>query len=128
MRERAERERAVLTFRFARAALAPRSAARLGAVLALSIVTLIPARADRLFVGGCTGGRGSLNCAGRLYEEPGDPYVRQVPQPHSDAEKARASEREQKWREHCQPVIRQDRYGVGRYWYAAPGCEFGVSE
>jgi hypothetical protein len=117
----------VLTFRFAGAAVAPRSAWCLGAVVALSVLTSIPARADKLFVGGCTAGRGSLNCVGRL-TEPGDPYVREVPQPHSEADKARAGERDQKWLERCRPVIRQDRYGVGRYGYAAPGCEFGVFE
>jgi hypothetical protein len=117
----------VLTFRCARSALAPRSAACLGAVLALSVMTFIPARADKLFVGGCTGGGGSINCVGVL-TTPGDPYVRAVPQPHSEADKARASERDQKWQERCKPVIKPDRFGVGRYRYAAPGCEFGVFE
>jgi hypothetical protein len=28
----------------------------------------------------------------------------------------------------CRPSVRQDRYGVPRYHYAARGCEFGVIE
>ena len=56
----------------------------------------------------------------------GDPYVRTVPGPHSAEEQARYDARDRKWVEHCRPVIRQDRYGVARYHYAAPGCEFGV--
>jgi hypothetical protein len=31
-----------------------------------------------------------------------------------------------KWEERCRPTIAQDRYGVPRYQYAAPGCEFGI--
>ncbi|ARQ01288.1 hypothetical protein CAK95_20950 [Pseudorhodoplanes sinuspersici] len=34
-------------------------------------------------------------------------------------------ERERKWVEHCKPIVRQDAYGVGRYAYAARGCEYG---
>ena len=33
-----------------------------------------------------------------------------------------------KWLERCNPIVERDRYGVGRLRYAAPGCEFGVSE
>ena len=54
-----------------------------------------------------------------------DPYVRQVPQPTSDDEKRAAAERERLWVKHCDPQIDFDRYGVARYHYAAPGCEFG---
>jgi hypothetical protein len=25
----------------------------------------------------------------------------------------------------CRPTFRQDKYGMPRYVYAAPGCEFG---
>ena len=34
-------------------------------------------------------------------------------------------ERERRWVERCRPVVRQDAYGVGRYVYAARGCEYG---
>jgi len=42
-----------------------------------------------------------------------------------DDEKRAAAERERLWVKHCDPQIDFDRYGVARYHYAAPGCEFG---
>jgi len=117
----------VLTFRCARAALASYSAARLGAVLILSAVTWISARAENFAVGGCLGTRGEINCAVR-WGEAGDAYVRQVPQPVTEADKTRATERDRKWLSRCRPVIAQDGYGVPRYHYSAAGCGFGVLE
>jgi hypothetical protein len=75
-----------------------------------------------LFWGAATGG-----CVER-HGEAGDPYVRTVPQPTDEIEKARATERDQKWLQRCRPIIAQDRYGVPRYHYAARGCEFGIIE
>jgi hypothetical protein len=101
--------------------------ARIGAALALSALVLGVARADTLWVGGCTGGHGAGNCV-LLESSGGDPHIRTVPEPQADADKERAAERDRKWLERCQPVIAQDRYGVPRYEYAARGCEFGVIE
>lgn len=104
-----------------------RHSACAGAFLMLSVITLTPARADWIGVGGCVGGWGSYNCVG--WEGPaGDPYVRLVPPPEDEAEKERAMARDRRWMERCRPIIAQDRYGVPRYHYAAPGCEFGVIE
>jgi hypothetical protein len=106
------------------------SAARFGAVATLSAITLATiwtaAYADGMIVGGCVGS-GALNCVAR-WGEAGDPYVRTVPEPATEAEKARSAERDRKWEQRCRPTIMQDRYGVPRYQYAAPGCEFGVIE
>jgi len=77
--------------------------------------------------GGCVGGRGSFNCVTR-WAPAGDPFVREVPQPVDEAARARARERERRWVDRCHPVIEPDRYGVPRYHYAMPGCEFGVGE
>ena len=44
------------------------------------------------------------------------------------AEQAAAAERERRWLARCRPVVQQDQFGVGRYRYAAPGCEFGRSQ
>jgi hypothetical protein len=41
---------------------------------------------------------------------------------------AAAMQRDRKWMDRCKPVIRRDAYGVGRYYYAAPGCEFGRTD
>lgn len=100
----------------------------MGAVIALSyIMSSGLAHADTLWIGGCVGGGGAANCVLRKGEAT-DPYVRAVPQPTNDADKDRATAREHKWIDRCQPVIKQDRYGVPRYHYSAWGCEFGVIE
>jgi hypothetical protein len=121
----------VLTLSCTRVALASRYATRLGATAALSAVTLTmvwsAAYADGIAYGGCIGGGASLNCVVR-WGEAGDPYVRTVPQPADAEERTRAAERERKWEQRCRPTIAQDRYGVPRYQYSAPGCEFGVIE
>jgi hypothetical protein len=49
--------------------------------------------------------------------------VRNVGEPlHAD------TERDRKWAERCQPQLRRDAYGIGRYVYAARGCEYGRAE
>lgn len=107
------------------------SAARYGAAAVLSLiilgVILRAAYADGMVVGGCVGGPGAANCVVR-WGEAGDPHIRLVPEPANDLEKKRAAERDHKWEERCRPTIAQDRYGVPRYQYTAPGCEFGVIE
>jgi hypothetical protein len=114
----------VLTFQSARVA----AAVRFGAARALSVIALgliwSAAHADGLIVGCCVGS-GALNCVVR-WGEAGDPYVRFVPVPANEEEKARSAERDHKWEQRCRPTIVQDGYGVPRYQYAARGCEFGV--
>jgi hypothetical protein len=118
-------ERAVLTFNPAKASFGLRPIACVIRALVLTTITLSSAHADKLYVGGCVGGWGAGNCVLRIGPA-GDPYIRLVPQPGSEVEKARAAERDRAWESRCQPVIAQDRFGVPRYYYAAPGCEFGV--
>lgn len=126
----------MLTFRCAAMALTKwastvRPPARFGAAAALSVMMLggivSSAHADSMAVGGCVGWRASLNCVAR-WGEAGDPYVRLVPSPADNAERAHAAERDHKWEQRCQPAIAQDRYGVPRYQYGASRCEFGVIE
>jgi hypothetical protein len=107
----------------ARALLASWPAIGVGAAFTLSMIAV--SYADTLYVGGCTGGAGAANCVLRVGPA-GDPYVRTVPQPSNDVDKARATERDHRWMSRCRPIIAQDRYGVPRYHYAAAGCEFGV--
>jgi hypothetical protein len=130
------RERAVLTLRCARtiswsARLGSRLGACLGAAAALSALAgtsaWSPAHADGIAVGGCVGSRYSINCVAR-WGAYSDPYIRLVAPPQTEAEKALNTERDRKWQAHCRPAVFQDHYGVPRYEYAAPGCEFGVIE
>lgn len=76
-------------------------------------------------VGGCVGSWDTFNCVWR-WGANRDPYVRQIPEPASDADKGISTEREHRWEQRCRPQIAVDRYGVGRYVYSEPGCEFGA--
>jgi hypothetical protein len=125
LQRRRVRESVVLIFNRARLLPASWRAAYAGAALTLPLATL--AYADTLYVGGCVGAPGTVSCVLRVGPA-GDPYVRTVPQPETDADKARATERDQKWLQRCRPIIAQDRYGVPRYHYAAAGCDLGVIE
>lgn len=49
-----------------------------------------------------------------------DPVVLSLP-PMTQAQALRAEE----WEAFCKPYTRVDRYGVSRYVYEHPGCEFG---
>jgi hypothetical protein len=132
---RARREQAVLTNRLAGQCSAcgllafalstPRSLTRLGAAIALSAIALTSA--DAAGVGGlsCVGTGRSVTCMAQ-WGAAGDPHIRPVPEPLGEAEKALAETRERRWLTHCRPVIGHDAYGVARYQYAAPGCEFGI--
>ncbi len=101
---------------------------RIGAA-SLSVVALATmwsaAHADGMAAGGCLGDELSLNCVVR-WGEARDPYIRTVPQAADDTERNQAAERDRRWQARCKPTIAQDRYGVPRYRYAAPGCAFGV--
>jgi hypothetical protein len=100
------------------------SLARLGAAIGLSATTLTSAYAGAGMLS-CVGGPRSFNCAAQ-WGAAGDPHVRTVPRGLGEAEKVQAATRERRWLIHCQPVIERDAYGVARYQYAAPGCEYGV--
>jgi len=115
----------------------------MGAAATLSVVMLITtwtaARADGVLLGSCIGSpgffgshgavrsQGAVNCVIR-WGGAGDPYIRTVPEPVGQAERERSAERERKWEARCKPVIAQDGYGVPRYRFSAPGCEFGIYE
>lgn len=71
--------------------------------------------------------RGSTSCV-EVRHELVNPFVIQIPQPHAEAEVREAENHERLWRARCKPVVKTDRYGVDRYTYAAPGCEFGKYE
>jgi hypothetical protein len=117
----------VSIFSRAKAHSAYLSAASIVAAFTLPVIALTAAYADTLIVGGCVGAPGAINCVARIGTA-GDPYIRTVPQPETEADKERAAARDRKWIDRCHPTIAQDRYGVPRYHYAAAGCEFGVIE
>src|SRR5579864_1460134 len=75
------------------------------AALTLSVATLAYAEsADADYVLGCVGAPRTLGCVLRAVPA-GDPYVRSVPEPASDAERTRAGERDHKWLQRCKPIV-----------------------
>lgn len=104
---------------------APRTIARIGAALILSIGALTPAGAGSVSNSGCVGSWSSYSCA-QISGEGGNPYVRLVPEPLGESERGQLAARDRRWLDHCHPVVQYDRYGVGHYRYAVAGCEFGI--
>jgi 1-aminocyclopropane-1-carboxylate deaminase/D-cysteine desulfhydrase-like pyridoxal-dependent ACC family enzyme len=96
------------------------------AVLATTLLTVVSVQADSSRSVSCVGSRWSVNCVVTHRHGIVDPFVRDL-EPLSEAEIAANREREEKWRERCNPVAERDRYGVARYVYAKPGCEFGAT-
>lgn len=73
----------------------------------------------------CLGGLGSTSCVLQWQlSRTGRPGIHTL----SAQDTSESAERERLWVNRCRPVVKQDRYGVSRYRYAAPGCEFGKFE
>jgi hypothetical protein len=110
-------------------------AAGLGRVFGLAAFVLaagLPAssaQADWIRNSSCMGNWGGVTCTTHWRKTfNNNPYVIYSVAPASEEEERAAEARDRKWLARCKPVIRQDHYGVSRYIYAAPGCEFGKSE
>jgi hypothetical protein len=88
-------------------------------VAALLLIFFVSAHADELVQ--CVGP--GVTCIWR--DKIGDPYVLRVPPPQTAEEQEAADEREAAWVARCHPTTAPDKFGVERYRYSAPGCEFG---
>lgn len=112
------------TFSAASSQLRPcRSVALALALLGASVI-FAPAYAGGIEITNCFGAFRTFSCITQ-WGAPDDPRLRHVPGPRDAQEEAAFIARDRKWVARCRPVIRQDHYGVSRYHYAAPGCEFG---
>ena len=116
----------MLTSRPAEKLSASWSVAHVGAAMILWAVTLTPAYAGSVIDLSCVAATRSFNCVAQIATA-GDPYVRVVPQALDEAQKAEIAARDRKWVARCHPVVWRDGYGVARYRYSAPGCEFGLA-
>jgi hypothetical protein len=56
---------------------------------------------------------------------PGGPHIITIPQPTSEADIEAQNQRIKKWETECDVKLVRDQYGVTRYTYNAPGCEYG---
>ena len=104
--------------------------------LVLVALPLSTAKADWTITGSCVGGWGMRNCVFNQRDFPRDPHVRHVrgsdyrldSDETIERDRRESIARDRKWLAFCKPVIVKDHYGVERYVYAKPGCEFGRSE
>jgi hypothetical protein len=98
----------------------------LGPIMVLALLgasgPLTPADAGGIGVTSCVGSFYDFSCVERWSEEKDD---RSTPRFRDPEDAAKSAERERLWTARCRPVLKQDRYGVERYHYAAPGCEYG---
>jgi hypothetical protein len=96
------------------------------AIAALAGLSLFAAASSRAEVASktCFGGSGMVSCVWQ-WGGNGTPGVISLDAARNERDAAEAAERDRKWAARCKPVVRFDRYGVQRYGYAAPGCEFG---
>ncbi len=85
-----------------------------------------PAQADAVRSSSCFGAGRSFSCVTVWRDSAPNPHV--IPVQPTKEEAAAAEQRERQWAARCRPSLRQDRYGVSHYVYAAPGCEFGKTE
>jgi len=106
------------------------------AIAGTLVVFTLPAMSGSAFaqrvtdtvVGSCVFSGGMGNCVRQYrYGDAGANGIKSVGEP-SPEDLAEIRERDRKWVERCKPVVRQDAYGVGRYVYAARGCEYGRLE
>jgi len=95
--------------------------------LALTSVST-PAAAQRVtdtVVGSCVLSGGAAHCVRQYrYGDAGNRGVQSLKEPNAE-DIAETRSREARWVARCKPQVRHDPHGVGRYVYAAPGCEYG---
>jgi hypothetical protein len=77
--------------------------------------------------GGSSSGDSSDSCV-EIRRELTDPYVIHVKAPQSPEALAEANEQDRLWQARCRPTLQQDIHGINRYYYAAPGCEYGKNK
>src|SRR5215203_2758660 len=88
---------------------------------AQTVVVPPPAWNDTAIISSCSGSRRSESCITTFHTLNPNPYVIHVRPPISEQEVAEYQLRDRRWVERCKPTIRQDSFGVPRYFYAARG-------
>ena len=99
---------------------------RMTLTILAGLALLLPAaqaQADGVRSTSCIGSWRSVNCVTTWRK-----WTPEAPKPPTEQEIAESRERDRQWQVRCKPVIRQDDFGVPRYAYAVPGCEYGRIE
>ncbi len=99
----------------------------LSLVEALGLLIALKAFADGTITSSCVFSGGLYSCVKNWRTAPGYSEADRLHGLDTRAQ-AEAIERDRKWQARCRPVIRKDEFGVSRYFYAKPGCEYGKSE
>ena len=95
------------------------------AIESASAQEMQPPRYTDTATSSCVYSFGATSCVQQYrYGDSGSNGFQAVRAP-SESDMAEAREREQQWVSRCRPQVRHDAFGVGRYVYAAPGCEYG---
>jgi hypothetical protein len=86
----------------------------------------VPASAQTdTVLGSCVFSGGAVHCVKQYrYGDRGNGGAQSLKEP-DPKDIAESREREERWVARCKPELHHDRYGVRRYSYAAPGCEYG---
>ena len=93
-------------------------------VLACTAASAHAQRFTDTVTGSCVFAYGTAHCVRQYrYNDPGNSGIKHYGEPANEVAEAR--ERDKAWEARCRPILRQDAYGVSRYVYAAPGCEYG---
>ena len=99
------------------------------AALALLALSMMARRrgpaADGVDTMNCYGTRNMRSCVATYRSGRFNPQCDQRAGAAKPEEREAAEARDRRWVERCRPLIRQDRFGMPRYSYGAPGCEFG---
>lgn len=95
------------------------------ALAGAGVPSMAQQRSTDTVVGSCVFSGGGSHCVRQFrYGDPGNSGVQSLREPPPE-EVAELRDREKRWVERCRPMLRRDAYGVGRYVYAARGCEYG---
>lgn len=95
------------------------------AAIALLSLAFAPALADGSITTNCVRGPAFSSCVTVWRSGLGGSAAQRLWTPEAERETTEAAKRERLWVARCRPTLHYDDYGVGRYRYAAPGCEFG---
>jgi hypothetical protein len=96
--------------------------------LFMTTAWLVPAHADGSITSVCARTAAASTCTTIWRTGRGGSAGLALWTPRAEREAAAANERERLWLARCRPTLEYDQYGVGRYRYAASGCEFGRYE
>jgi len=92
------------------------------------LLWLATADAGGVAITSCVGAGRSVTCVESWRTSDDEANVKRLAPRLTDEEMAEFARRDRLWLARCRPVVRADEYGVNRYYYAAPGCEFGRYE